>query len=200
MGRGKNRLRPDDAAIMCLKVDSFEYQDIGHRDAYSALNEDGAICWCGLPSLEWYPKAIDVVLLREPTQAIVQPFDTGPLVVRRDLFQLLRPFLSTQVVGNVLIQEPTGRRVSKECVTLYDTTPHDVRVFGSEKKRYFCCPDCGRTMGGIEYGPAWMTRKQREGWDVAFFSVTLLITPRVAENVRWQEFPTLRPSAIRFRD
>lgn len=193
-------LRPTDAAIFCRENDSAEAQSIGDQASYRELVGLGPLRWCREPALDWYPRPIDVVLRYEPTQTLVQPFNAGPLIVRNELFRAIKPYLTTQIVGKVFIKDGSEKRESYECVSLYDTTPHEVRVLGNEKNTYLYCDKCGRTAGGIEYGGMWITKKQREGWNVAFWGMSLLITPRVAENIRWQDFPTLRPVPIHFRD
>lgn len=188
------------AAVLCTGVASPEWDDIGDKESYRELVREGSLKWCRDPALAWYPKPVNAVLHREPTQAIGRPFAAGAVVIRRELFRFLEPHVTTQIVGRVFIKEGDVKREATTCVTLYDTTPHEVQVFGQVGRPYDCCEKCGRTLGGEAHDGMWITKRQREGWDIAFWGMSLLLSPRVAASVAWEEFPSVKTWAVRFRN
>ncbi len=193
------KLREDDAGVLCVEVDSFEYQAIGCRDSYSELERAGAICSCYKPARGWYPKPIDVELCFVPTRTLQSPFGKGPLVVRREFFEIIRPYLTTQAVGRCSLRTPTGPVPTAECATLYDSARHHLWIRGEKGSKYLNCPDCGIPVDYI-VGEHHLDRKTVTTLSpVAFSGVTLFVAKHVERQIRWQDFPQLRPIPVRWR-
>lgn len=139
-----------------------------------------------------YGIPVHVPLDREPRRAIAPaPF---ALIVRRDLFEVLRPHLTDYVLGTCFI-EKTGR-VLDNWVTVYTPMLHSVMLRGGINAKYFVCPTCGYywpesdgSSSQVEYIVRSHLRDRNAVQSIECRS--FMVTPWLASRIDWSPFKHL---------